>query len=145
MREINFQPLYNSTIGFDKLVHLLDTVNSDVAPNYPPFNIERSSENDYRITMAVAGFEEPDLSIETKESVLTVSGNKPPENEHSEYLHRGIATRTFIRRFQLADYLKVQSAKLENGLLHIDLVREVPESLKPRTIDITENGKLAKK
>ena len=137
MREVNFQPLHHTTIGFDQIVQLLDAVNSDVAPNYPPYNIIRNSENSYRVTMAVAGFEEDDLAIETKESVLTVSGNKPHENDHAEYLHRGIATRTFIRKFQLADYLEVQNAELENGLLHIDLVRRVPESHKPRKIEIS--------
>ena len=137
MREVNFQPLHHTTIGFDQIVQLLDAVNSDVAPNYPPYNIVRNSENSYRITMAVAGFEDDDLAIETKESVLTVSGNKPHENDHAEYLHRGIATRTFIRKFQLADYLEVQNAELENGLLHIDLVRRVPESHKPRKIEIS--------
>ena len=144
MREMKLRSLHNSTVGFDQLFSLLDAVNTDAAPNYPPYNIERKSENCYRVTMAVAGFQDNDLSIETKESVLTIKGERQPECEHSEFLHRGIATRTFIRRFQLADYLVVQNAELENGLLHINLIREIPDSLKPRKVDLTVNGESTK-
>lgn len=107
------------------------------APAYPPYNIERVSENDYRISMAVAGFSESDLEIEVKEHALSVRGDKRAEQENSTYLHRGIAARSFERRFQLADHVVVKGASIENGLLHIELVRELPEAMKPRTIEIT--------
>jgi molecular chaperone IbpA len=131
-------PLYRSAIGFDRIGSLLDTLNTfeGEAPTYPPYNIERVAENDYRISMAVAGFGEGDLDIEVKEHTLSIRGEKRVEQENSTYLHRGIAARSFERRFQLADYVVVKGATLENGLLHVDLVRELPEAMKPRTIEI---------
>ena len=139
MRHYDLTPLYRSTVGFDRLGSLLDTLNSyeGDAPAYPPYNIERVSENDYRISMAVAGFSDADLDIEVKEHTLSIRGDKQAEQENSTYLHRGIAARSFERRFQLADHVVVKGASLENGLLHVDLVREIPEAMKPRTIEIT--------
>jgi molecular chaperone IbpA len=138
MRHFDLTPLYRSAIGFDRIGSLLDTLNTfeGEAPTYPPYNIERVAENDYRISMAVAGFSEGDLDIEVKEHTLSIRGEKRVEQENSTYLHRGIAARSFERRFQLADYVVVKGATLENGLLHIDLVRELPEAMKPRTIEI---------
>ncbi|MBA5777332.1 Hsp20 family protein [Stappia sp. F7233] len=136
MRHFDYSPLYRSTVGFDRLFSLLDGVNND-APAYPPYNIERTGENTYRITMAVAGFSEADLTIEAKEGTLTVKGERAQEKEEREVLYRGIASRSFERRFQLADFLEVKGASLENGLLHIDLLREIPEAMKPRKIEIT--------
>ncbi|MEP2827882.1 Hsp20 family protein [Parvibaculum sp.] len=136
MRGFDFSPLYRSTVGFDQLQSLLDSVTQETAPTYPPYNIERTSENDYRITLAVAGFGQDDLDIEVKQNVLTISG-KRAESEETNYLHRGIAGRSFERRFQLADHVEVSGAHLENGLLHVDLVRRVPEALKPRRIEIS--------
>lgn len=138
MRHFDLTPLYRSTVGFDRLASLIDsmnTVGSDT-PAYPPYNIERKGENEYRISMAVAGFGEDDLNIEVKENNLTVRGEKTEEKEETEFLHRGIATRTFERSFRLEEHVHVKDAALENGLLHIDLVREVPEAMKPRTITI---------
>jgi len=135
----DFSPLYRSTVGFDRLFSRLDALTSpDNGQTYPPYNIERTGENAYRITMAVAGFGDADLALEVKENVLTVRGEKQAtqDNEQSEVLYRGIAARTFERRFQLADHVEVKGASLENGLLHIDLVREIPESKKPRQIPI---------
>jgi molecular chaperone IbpA len=139
MRHFDLTPLYRSTIGFDRLGNLLDTLTSleGEAPSYPPYNIERVGENEYRISMAVAGFSAADLNIEAKENTLTIRGEKTNEPEDSTYLHRGIAARSFDRRFQLADYVLVKGASLENGLLHVDLVRELPEAMKPRTIEIS--------
>ena len=139
MRHFDLTPLYRSTIGFDYLGSLLDTLSTfeGEAPSYPPYNIERVAENDYRISMAVAGFSESDLDIEVKEHTLSIRGEKRVEQENSTFLHRGIAARSFERRFQLADYVVVKGASLENGLLHVDLVRELPEAMKPRTIEIT--------
>jgi molecular chaperone IbpA len=138
MRTFDLAPLYRSTVGFDRLFSLLDQVAGvDSVPSYPPYNIERTGENAYRITLAVAGFTEADLSIETKESTLTIRGEKAKNGESSgEMLYQGIAARAFERRFQLADHVEVKSASLANGLLHVDLVREIPESLKPRQIQI---------
>ena len=140
MRHFDLTPLYRSTIGFDRLGSLLDTLTSfeGDAPSYPPYNIERVGENEYRISMAVAGFGEADLSLEVKENTLSISGEKLSETEESgmTYLHRGIAARSFERRFQLADHVVVKGASLENGLLHVGLVRELPEAMKPRTIPI---------
>lgn len=140
MRNFDLSPLYRSTVGFDRLFGMLDSLpNHDGAgQSYPPYNIERTGENAYRITMAVAGFGETDLSIETKENTLAVKGekNEQSESEEANFLHRGIAARSFERRFQLADHVEVRGASLENGLLHIDLVREIPEAMKPRTIAI---------
>lgn len=140
MRQFDLSPLYRSTVGFDRLFSLLDqTAGVDNAPSYPPYNIERTAENAYRITIAVAGFGESDLSIESKENALTVRGEKKAEEKANkpEVLHQGIAARAFERRFQLADYVQVTGASLENGLLHIDLVREIPEAKKPRQIAIS--------
>lgn len=135
MRTFDFSPLYRSTVGFDQLQSLLDSVTRDATPTYPPYNIERLGEAEYRITMAVAGFSENDLSIEVKQNVLTISG-KRSEPENTNYLYQGIAGRSFERRFQLADHVEVKGAQLENGLLHVDLVRRIPEELKPRQIAI---------
>ena len=143
MRHFDLSPLYRSTVGFDRLFNLLDQAsNSETAPSYPPYNIERTAENAYRITIAVAGFGEGDLSIESKENALTVKGEKQIVEgaEKREVLHQGIAARAFERRFQLADYVQVTGASLENGLLHIDLVREIPEAKKPRQIAIGTGG-----
>ena len=137
MRHIDFSPLYRSTIGFDRLAHLLDTMTGDAEQNgFPPYNIERLAENEYRITMAVAGFADEDLKIEVKDTALTVKGERKPEEKEREFLHRGIAARAFERRFQLADHVEVKGAELKNGLLNIDLVRNLPERMKPRTIAI---------
>ncbi len=138
MRHFDLSPLYRSTIGFDRLGSLLDTLGAfeGDAPSYPPYNIERVGENEYRISMAVAGFGEQDLTIEVKENMLSIRGEKQTETEETTFLHRGIAARSFERRFQLADHVVVKSAGLENGLLHVDLVRELPEAMKPRTIPI---------
>ena len=142
MREFDLSPLYRSAIGFDRMANMLDTISrSDQSqPSYPPYNIEVTGENQYRITMAVAGFTEDELTIETKQNHLYVTSQKAEVKEKSQFLHQGIAARNFERRFQLADYVRVESAKLENGLLHVDLVREIPDAMKPRTIAI--NGKL---
>ncbi|MHA7776393.1 Hsp20 family protein [Roseibium sp. M-1] len=139
MRHFDFSPLYRSTVGFDRLFSMLDTAGSD-APSYPPYNIERTGENSYRITMAVAGFAEAELSVEAKEHVLTIKGEKTEEDAGREILYRGIASRTFERRFQIAEHVRVEGASLENGLLHVDLVREIPEAMKPRKIEITSGG-----
>ena len=137
MRTFDLAPLYRSTVGFDRLFSMLDGAGFDsAAPTYPPYNIERVGENEYRISMAVAGFGEKDLSIEVKENALSIRGEKQAEVEQTTFLHRGIAGRSFERRFQLADHVVVKGASLENGLLHVDLVRELPEAMKPRTIPI---------
>ena len=130
MRHVDFSPLYRSTVGFDRLFSALDQfVSADAAPTYPPYNIERTGENAYRITVAVAGFTESDLAIEVKENALTLKGERQSEPaKPAEFLHQGIAARAFERRFQLADYVQVTGAALENGLLHIDLVREILEN-----------------
>ncbi|GGE38556.1 heat-shock protein Hsp20 [Agaricicola taiwanensis] len=136
MRQFDLTPLYRSTVGFDRLFSLLDAA-ADTAPTYPPYNIERTGENTYRISIAVAGFAEGDLNIEVKENALFVRGERQAVTSPSTtVLHQGIAARAFERRFQLADYVQVQGASIENGLLHIDLVREIPEALKPRRIEI---------
>jgi len=139
VRHFDLTPLYRSTIGFDRLGSQLDTLSAleGDAPSYPPYNIERVAENMYRISMAVAGFGEGDLDIEVKENTLSIRGDKHVEQENAKYLHRGIASRSFERRFQLADYVVVKGASLENGLLHVELMRELPEAMKPRTIEIT--------
>jgi len=137
---LELAPLYRSTVGFDRLFNLVDQIaGHEAQPAYPPYNIERTGENAYRISMAVAGFSDADLTLEVKEGVLTVKGDKKAEAEkaNGSVLYRGIAARAFERRFQLADYVEVRGALLEHGLLHIDLVREVPEAMKPRQIPIT--------
>ena len=135
MRHLDLSPLHRSTVGFDRLFSMLDSAHSD-APSYPPYNIERTGENSYRITMAVAGFAEADLTVEAKEHVLTVKGEKGEEDEKRDILYRGIASRAFERRFQIAEHVSVDGAHLQHGLLHIDLVRELPEAMKPRKIAI---------
>ena len=135
MRTFDLSPLYRSTVGFDRLFSMMDGF--EAAPGYPPYNIERTDENNYRITVAVAGFGEGDLSIEAKENTLTIKGAKQVKEEQTgEVLYQGIAARAFERVFQLADYVVVKGAKLENGLLHVDLAREIPEAKKPRQIPI---------
>lgn len=138
MRHVDFSPLYRSTVGFDRLFTMLDSLaQPDNGQSYPPYNIERTGEDAYRISMAVAGFAEDDISIEAHRNVLTIKGEKPEtKDETSEFLHRGIAARAFERRFQLADHVEVVGALLKNGLLHIDLKRSVPEEMKPRKIAI---------
>lgn len=140
MRHFDLNPLYRSTVGFDRLFSMLDNVSGQdgAAPSYPPYNIERLADNIYRISMAVAGFTEQDLSIEVKENTLTVKGEKSEqEQDEKDYLHRGIASRAFERTFQLADYMQVKGASLEHGLLHVELYREIPEAKKPRQIAIS--------
>ena len=140
MRTFDLAPLYRSTVGFDRLFSMLDGF--EAAPGYPPYNIERTGENDYRITVAVAGFGESELSIEAKENALTIKGEKQVKQDNSgEVLYQGIAGRAFERVFQLADYVQVKGASLENGLLHVDLVREIPEAKKPRQIAINGQSK----
>jgi molecular chaperone IbpA len=144
MRTFDLAPLYRSTVGFDRLFSMLDNVAGfdGGTPGYPPYNIERTGENAYRISVAVAGFSEAELSIEAKENTLTIRGEKETKTEEkkSEVLYQGIAARAFERVFQLAEHVVVKGAALENGLLHVDLVREVPEAKKPRQIAIG-NGK----
>jgi molecular chaperone IbpA len=147
MRAVDFAPLYRSTVGFDRLFSMLDNMGQpESAPTYPPYNIERTGENAYRISMAVAGFADSELSIESRENTLTVKGEKTETKEEGEkeYLFRGIAARSFERRFQLADHVEVKTASLENGLLHIELVREIPEAMKPRKIEIAKAPKRVK-
>jgi molecular chaperone IbpA len=138
MRSFDLAPLYRATVGFDRVADLMDRVlASDVAqPSYPPYNIEKIDENAYRISIAVAGFSADELSVEVKEGTLHVSARKAQEDNARTYLHRGIATRAFERRFALADHVRVTGAAHELGMLHIDLVRETPEALKPRRIEI---------
>lgn len=144
MRTFDFSPLFRSSVGFDQLQSLLDNATREAdTPSYPPYNIERTGENDYRISMAVAGFAEDDLSIEVHQNVLKISG-KRTEVENANYLHQGIAGRSFERRFQLADHVEIKGASLANGLLHVDLERKVPEQLKPRQIAITSTAPKAK-
>ena len=137
MRTIDFSPLYRSVVGFDRLAALLDAAGAETANGYPPYNIERTDENAYRIEIAVAGFKPEELNIEVKEQLLTVQGRKAANDEPRRYLHRGLAERNFERRFQLADYVVVTDAALVDGLLAISLKRELPEQLKPRRVDIT--------
>ncbi|MEE8393199.1 MAG: Hsp20 family protein [Rhodospirillales bacterium] len=138
MRTFDFSPLFRSTVGFDRLAHLMDGAmrTSEAAISYPPYNIVTLGEDAYRITMAVAGFGPGDIGVTVKEDTLTIAGKSAANDEDAAYLHRGIARRAFERRFDLAGHIKVKDATLENGLLHVDLVREVPEELKPRTIEI---------
>jgi len=138
MRTFDFSPLYRATVGFDRVADMMDRVlAADVAqPTYPPYNIEKTDENAYRISVAVAGFGSDELSVELREGALIVAGRKAEEAGATTFLHRGIATRAFERRFALADHMKVTGASHADGMLHIDLVREVPEALKPRRIEI---------
>ena len=139
MRHVDFSPLYRSTVGFDRLFTMLDSLAQpdSSGQTYPPYNIERTGEDAYRISMAVAGFSEDEISIEAHRNVLTIKGERAEEKaEGREFLHRGIAARAFERRFQLADHVEVEGAELVNGLLHIDLKRSIPEEMKPRRIEI---------
>lgn len=138
MRNYDLSPLYRATVGFDRFADLMDrALTTDGAqPSYPPYNIEKIGENDYRISIAVAGFTDAELSVEVKEGALIISASKNDSDEGKTYLHRGIATRAFERRFTLADHVKVTGATHADGMLHIDLVREIPEALKPRRIAI---------
>ncbi len=144
MRTIDFSPLFSSTIGFDRMQRLLDDAHQANVPSYPPYNIEVRGEDAYRITMAVAGFSEQDLDIATKENTLIISGESHTDDEASNYLHHGIAGRSFERRFEIADHIKVTDANLVNGLLHIDLKLELPESKKPRRVAIGSSDKATK-
>ena len=139
MRTFDLTPFYRSTVGFDRLFSLLDQGGFDSVPTYPPYNIERTGENAYRITVAVAGFAENELNIQVKENTLTIRGEKQSKDAEASgnLLYQGIAGRTFERVFQLADFVQVRGAALENGLLHVDLVREIPEAKKPRQIPIS--------
>lgn len=150
MRTIDFSPLFRSTVGFDRMQRLMDAaMNADDANlSYPPYNIEAQGEDAYRITMAVAGFSEDDIEVVSKENTLTISGKANKEDDAAVYLHRGIAGRSFTRHFQLADHIRVVGAELKNGLLHVELAREIPEELKPRRISIrtaTESPKVEAK
>ena len=146
MRTFDFAPLYRSTVGFDRMFSMLDQFEGveDSGSNYPPYNIERTGENAYRISVAVAGFTDADLSINTNENRLAIRGDKQANDGEKtrDVLYQGIAARTFERSFQLADHVEVKGASLENGLLHVDLVRELPEAMKPRSIPIVSSGKL---
>ena len=136
MRTIDFSPLYRSVVGFDRLAQILETATVDQASGYPPYTIERTDENAYRIEIAVAGFRSEELNVEVKENLLTVQGRKTANDAERRFLHRGLAERDFERRFQLADYVVVTDAQLSDGLLSISLRRELPEALKPRRIEI---------
>lgn len=138
MRNLDFSPLYRATVGFDQIADLMDRVmaSEGPAPSYPPYNIEKTSDDGWRISIAVAGFRPDDLTVEVRQNGLHVSARKPEDASERKFLHRGIATRAFDRRFHLADHVRVTGAAHENGMLHIDLVREVPEALKPRRIEI---------
>lgn len=137
----DFAPLYRSSIGFDRVASLLDSLSSEQnQPSYPPYNIELTGEDQYRISMAVAGFDEAELNIEMEQNKLTITGKRANKKEEKTFLHQGIAERNFERRFQLADHVRVEHAQIENGLLHIELRRELPEAMKPRTIEIARSG-----
>ncbi len=142
MRTLDFSPLYRTTVGFDHLSSLLDSVSrtENAANGYPPYNIESIDSDRYQITMAIAGFREDELDIQLEKQTLTVKGVKPQEDESKNFLHRGIAARNFERRFQLADHVEVTSAKLEHGLLDIQLVRVIPEAMKPKSIPINSSA-----
>ena len=133
---IDFTPLYQSAIGFDRMASLLDNLSGDNKPSYPPYNIELVEENRYRITMAVAGYAEDDLEITSEQNTLVIAGRQKARDERREYLYQGIAERNFERKFQLAEHVRVESARLENGLLHVELKGELPEAMKPRRIAI---------
>jgi molecular chaperone IbpA len=139
MRSYDFAPLYRATVGFDRIADLMDRVlSSDVAqPTYPPYNIEKTAEDAYRISIAVAGFSPEDLTVDVRDGSLHVAARKATDESERNFLHRGIATRTFERRFALADHVRVTGAVHEHGMLHLDLVRETPEALKPRRIEIS--------
>lgn len=136
LQTFDLTPLYRTSIGFDRLAQMLDTINMDVPTGYPPYNIEKLTDNKYCITMAVSGFDEANLNIDVKENILSVTGDSS-KDDNREYLYKGISSRNFERRFRLADYVEVKSANLSNGLLNIILVRELPEAMKPRKIEIS--------
>ncbi len=141
MDSFDLSPLFRSSIGFDRLMRLADAATRvDSGNGYPPYNIESTGENAYRLTMAVAGFAADELDITVQENALLVTGKSKAEEEDRQYLYRGIARRAFERRFQLADHIKVAGASLDNGLLHVDLVREIPEAMKPRKVEIAKGG-----
>lgn len=140
MRSYDLTPLYRTTVGFDRMFDLLDGLSKSEGAGYPPYNIERVDEDRYRITLAVAGFAERDLEIEVHENALKVTGQRPETDEGRTFLHQGIAGRSFERRFQLADHVKIEGASLVNGLLNIELRREIPEAKKPRKIEINGAG-----
>lgn len=144
MRRMDLAPLYRATVGFDQIADLMDRVLTDnaAAPSYPPYNIEKTGDDAWRISIAVAGFSEDDLSVEMRENALLVAARKSEDSAERTYLHRGIANRAFERRFTLADHVRVSGASHVNGMLHIDLVREVPEALKPRQIAITNGAEV---
>ncbi len=146
MRNFDLAPLYRATVGFDQIADMMDRVLSNdlTQPTYPPYNIEKTADDAYRISVAVAGFAEADLSVDVKEGSLIVSARKAEEEGERTFLHRGIATRAFERKFQLADHVRVSGAAHADGMLHIDLVREVPEALKPRRIAITSGATVNK-
>ncbi len=133
---IDFSPLFRTAVGFDHLAAMLDEASRSESNGYPPYNIELAGEDSYRVSMAVAGFGESDLELEVKQNVLRIAGRKADDSKERKFLYRGIANRAFERRFQLADYVRVEGAHLQDGLLHIDLVREIPEAMKPRRIVI---------
>jgi molecular chaperone IbpA len=142
MRTTDLSPFYRSSVGFDRLFNLLDSATSEASnQSYPPYNIEKTGEDTYRITVAVAGFSDDELEVESHNNALRVSGKKAGKDEKTEFLHRGIATRNFERRFELAEHVEVAGAVIENGLLNINLVREVPEALKPKLINIASNNR----
>ena len=144
MNAVDFSPLFRTAIGFDRLARLMDTARAAAeAPAYPPYNIERTADDSYVLTMAVAGFGQEDIEITAQDNVLLVSGRAPKAEENGRFLHRGIAGRAFERRFVLADHIRVDGARLENGLLHVSLRREVPEALKPRRIEIATSAPVA--
>ena len=147
MRHVDLSPLMRATVGFDRMMNLLDNAGRfESAPTYPPYNIEKLGESEYRISMAVAGFSEEDLDVTVKENSLVITGRQDKaEADEGRYLHRGIATRAFERRFELADHIQVSGARIENGLLHVDLVREIPEAMKPRSIKIESKAPKAAK
>ena len=142
MRGFDFSPLYRSTVGFDRFANMLESVTQfdAAATSYPPYNIEQVAENDYRVSMAVAGFGENDLTLELKEGVLTITGKRAGDEPKSHFLYQGIAGRSFERRFQLADHMEVRGARLEHGLLHVDIVRVIPEEKRARKIAITSTA-----
>ena len=147
MRSFDFAPLYRATVGFDQIADLMDRALSAEPTNstYPPYNIEKTADDAYRISVAVAGFSDADLSVEVRENSLIIAAKKPESSEKTKYLHRGIATRAFERRFTLADHVRVSGAAHVDGMLHIDLIREVPEALKPRRIEIQNGGSIEAK
>ncbi len=147
MRNFDLAPLYRTTVGFDQIADMMDRVfTSDVGKqSYPPYNIEKTAEDAWRITIAVAGFSDDELSVEVRESALIITARKAPEKAERSYLHRGIATRAFERRFHLADHVRVTGAAHADGMLHIELTREVPEALKPRQIKIASDLPVAAK